>query len=540
MDGNNAPRNWCEKIKAGGTLIVKPIGSGATLIAKNEAKVTSHFIETLLKYPFAVIGKAKNTTFDGSGQDFKLWTEKVKESLDAVKERTQTVQGFENLEIDNQKLEAFNEILQLQKEKMLKEIEALDQEKAKEIRSKMRSIASPVASKLEEVDKKNNNAILPRIMASIALSGVVDFMDILGFILENFPIDSSFSEGVGKVVADSRVVGPIAEMYDKLEIDKMVEGLAKFPILGDINEGFFKLAHSEYLSPVSSVIVSAIQSEAANFIFNSAIICNRAGSEIDLMSDYKSAHENKDEAIDVIKTAERKMLEEHFSKSASKIIELETKEQLRSLYLQDFLSKSHKLDEVFSSEFLSSKLKNEKGEDHALTCKEFIEKLINNRIVPISDDEQSLIKHNKTLFKEMVNAIEQNYYNKGANIPPELLDTKLQMFEEKILNKDGAVQRFLSAIKNDKFKDSIAGNVILEIQSKLNEASTAKDLGKLLLGFDSQTCDKIVGEIAKIEKLDEKILKIKTSLPPRELMEIARANASDSVTEKSRVAPRVL
>ena len=330
------------------TLFLRP--------AKSTGWATVFFVKKLLSVPGAIAG-SNSATFDGSTEIFQKQFEDMHNVLDRLREFN-TTSGMN----DQKKLEYGERIDQAQAQamnvtrlKMAEEILKMDEEEKLKAEEKLRAQIGSSRSNTDNLEKENANAIIGRILTSLVGLDVLDVLDIAFSFLENF-VGTNFATGVKNMVADETITGPLAKMAHTFGIDEFAGLLAQTPIIGDVNEGFTQFANSDYVSPFSSIIGQTMQSEAANLIFRALVIMNAVGQEVDLNNRYKEAHDNIDSAMPKMHQFTTDSVNNHIEKMAPKIIELETRDELKHVCFRAFLEDSEALDKIFSDEFLNTKI----------------------------------------------------------------------------------------------------------------------------------------------------------------------------------------
>jgi hypothetical protein len=414
--------------------------------------------------------------------------------------------------------------------KIAEEILKIDDEEKKKEEEKLRKQMSSLKGEADNLGKENANAIIGRILTSLVGLDVLDVLDIAFSILENF-VDTNFANGVKNLVADEKITGPFAKMAHALRVDEFAGLLAKTPIIGDVNEGFTQFANSDYVSPFSSILGQAMQSEAANLLFRALVITRTLSQEVELSGRYKETQEKIDSAIPKMDEYLKDSINNHIEKMAPRIIELETKDELKHLSFKAFLEDKVSLNTIFSDEFLGKKMRDVEGKDSPTSIKDYIENL---RDPNADDQKKEAMKdfaknpQNREIIEIILNTVDQKY-----SLNQECEEGKKEVLQ-KIIQKvehDSLKKQFLEGGFAKSFTPEVYGG----IKKGLEEG---KDLSGAIMGLEKTQIDNAIVAIAKIVKHDEMVQKIKTTAPKQTWADkITGEKATDSVTQGAS-APR--
>jgi hypothetical protein len=381
---------------------------------------------------------------------------------------------------------------------------------------------SSLKGEADDLGKENANAIIGRILTSLVGLDVLDVLEIAFSILENF-VDTSFSSGVKNLVADGKITGPFAKVFDALGVDDVAGILAKFPIIGDVNEGFTQFANSDYVSPFSSIIGQTMQSEAANLLFRGLVVARAVSQEVELSGRYKETQEKIDSAIPKMDEYIKDSINNHIEKTAPKIIELETRDELKHVCFRAFLDDNYtSLDKIFSNEFLGKKMREANGNDSTTSIKEYLENLKNPDADAVTKEAmKDFAKNpqNREIIEIILNQVDQKY-----SLNPDCKDGKEKVLKTIIQNvePDPLKDQFL----NGGFAKSFTPEVYGGIKKSLKEG---KDLSEAIMGLEKTQIDSAIVAIAKIVKHNEMVMKIKTTTPKQTHVDRVM-KARDSVT----------
>ncbi len=495
------------------TLIARPaksIGWGLVIVGGK-----------LLLVPRAIAG-GNSEAFDGSTEIFQQQFKEMHDVLDRLREfNTTSGMNEEDKERFNGRIDQA-QAMNVTRLKMAEEILKMDEEEKIKAEEKLRKQLDSLKYNADNLEKENANAIIVRIFTALVGLDVLDVLDIAFSILKNF-VDTNFASGVKNMVADESITGPLAKMAHTFRIDEFAGLLAQTPIIGDVNEGFTQFANSDYVSPFSSIIGQTMQSEAANLIFRALVIMNAVGQEVDLNNRYKEAHDNIDSAIPKMNEFTRDSRDNHIEKMAPKIIELNTKDELKHVYFKAFLEeRDTPLNSIFSSEFLNTKMRNEDGTDSTISINDYLTNLKNkNASDDIKEDMKNFAKdpQNREIIEIILNTIEGKY-----RLDPNCMKGKEDILKTIITdkNKDLLERQF----QGDGFKKSFSEEVHGKIKKGLDEG---KSLNEAIMNLEGKNIDNAIVAIAKIVKHDEMVIKIKTTAPKQTWVD--KVMAADSVTE---------
>ena len=254
-------------------------------------------------------------------------------------------------------------------------------EEKKELRQKadidISKVKNSVDAKADESESANQDAIKYRLLASLILFGVLDVIDILGKILENFEgVAQQFEDGVKAVMRDTEVLGFLGTVNEALKIDEVFKALSQFPVLTDANQFLLDLAKSEtvgYFADGASEMLnttlpdgSTATSPAASFLLKGAILIARAKAEFELViDDSKKAKESESE-INKLESHIMGMLDDGIRKFATSIIPIETKQALKNIdfkVLQDFRKTGSETPERLKEDLKKCKLLDDDGKE---------------------------------------------------------------------------------------------------------------------------------------------------------------------------------
>ena len=288
QDNQPEPETWTSRVKA--------VAKQSVVTASNVATQTpTYLVRKLMLVPSAVAGNGR-VAFDGSEE---ISQQKFDEMSLVLKElrKFNTTSGMNDgdIKIFNDRIDQI-ETARVTRLKIAEEILKIDEEEKKKEEEKLRKQMSSLKGEADDLGKENANAIIGRILTSLVGLDVLDVLEIAFSILENF-VDTSFSSGVKNLIADGKITGPFAKVFDALGVDDFAGLLAKFPIIGDVNEGFTQFANSDYVSPFSSIIGQTMQSEAANLLFRGLVVARAVSQEVELSSRYKETQKKIDSAI---------------------------------------------------------------------------------------------------------------------------------------------------------------------------------------------------------------------------------------------------
>jgi hypothetical protein len=381
-------------------------------------------------------------------------------------------------------------------------------------------------SNADDVEKENANAILTRILTSLVGLDVLDVLDIAVSILKNF-VDTNFASGVESLVADETITGPFAKIAQAFRIDEFAGLLAKFPLIGDVNEGFTQFANSDYVSPFSSIIGQTMQSEAANLMFRGLVVMNVVGQEVDLNNRYKQAHDNIDSAIPKMTEFARDSINDHIQKTAPTIIELETRDELKHLSFKAFLEDKDKdkdkvpLNEIFSDEFLGKKMRDANGNDSLTSIRDYLENLRDlNASNPTKEAMRDFAQNpqNREIIEIILNTVDQKY-----RLNAEGKKEVLQKIIPKV-DSDPLKRKFLTGGFKESFSPEVHGGIMEGLYK-------GKNLSDAIMGLEKTQIDNAIVAIAKIVKHDEMVMKITTTAPKQTWADKITEKAADSVTQ---------
>ena len=478
--------------------------------------------------PSAVAGNGPGD-FDGSSEEFQQKFDQMSLVLKKMREfNTTSGMKDEDMKIFNDRIDRIDQIetARVARLKIAQEILKIDEEEKKKEEEKLRKQMSSLKGEADNLGKENANAIIGRILASLVGLDVLDVLEIAFSILENF-VDTSFSSGVKNLVADGKITGPFAKVFDALGVDDVAGMLAKFPIIGDVNEGFTQFANSDYVSPFSSIIGQTMQSEAANLLFRGLVVARAVSQEVELSGRYKETQEKIDSAIPKMDEYIKDSINNHIEKMAPKIIELETRDELKHVCFKAFLDDKAPLNTIFSDEFLGKKMRDTGGDDSTTSIKDYLENLKNP---DAKDATKEAMKdfaknpQNREIIEIILNQVDQKYsLNPNCKTgKEEVLNTIIQNVEPGPL-KD----QFL----NGDFVKSFTPEVYGGIKRGLEEG---KDLSGAIMGLEKTQIDSAIVAIAKIVKHNEMVMKIKTTTPKQTHVDrVMKARAADSVTQAS-------
>jgi hypothetical protein len=503
------------------TLIARP--------AKSVAPVLAFLVEKMLLVPGAVAGNGP-ATFNGSTERFKEQSHKMQEVLNSLREFN-TTSGMSDEDKDKDKFDDRDdraEAMRVTRLKIAEEILKKDEEERKIAEEKLNKQVGSLRSKADDAEKENANAILTRILTSLVGLDVLDVLDLAVSILKNF-VDTNFASGVESLVADESITGPFAKMAQAFRIDEFAGLLAKFPLIGDVNEGFTQFANSDYVSPFSSILGQTMQNEAANLLFRLLVVMNAVGQEVDLNNRYIEVHDNIDSAIPKMTEFARDSINDHIQKTAPTIIELETRDELKHLSFKAFLGDKAPLNTIFSDEFLGNKMRDADGKDDSSTS---INKYLENlRDSKASDPTKEAMRdfarnpHNREIIEKILNTVDQKY-RLIAEGKEEVLQKIIQKVEPGSLE-----EKFMAGGFTKSFSPEVYGGIMEGLNS-------GKDLSDAIMGLKKTQIDNAIVAIAKIVKHDEMVMKIKTTTPRKTWADkITGKRATDSVTQGA-PAPR--
>jgi hypothetical protein len=528
-DKIDKPKTWAEKQ----SVINNPVTR--TLIArpaKSVASVLAFFAKKMLSVPAAVAGNGP-ATFNGSTEIFEEQSHKMQEVLHKLREFN-TTSGMSD-EDKKRFIDRIDqaEAMRVTRLKIAEDILKKDEEEKKIAEEKLKKQVASLRGNADDVEKENANAILTRILTSLVGLDVLDVLDIAVSILKNF-VDTNFASGVQSLVADETITGPFAKAAHALRIDEFAGLLAKFPLIGDVNEGFTQFANSDYVSPFSSILGQTAQSEAANLIFRTLFVANAVGQEVDLNNRYKEAHDNIDSAIPKMTEFARDSINDHIQKTAPTIIELETRDELKYLSFKAFLEDKDKvpLNKIFPDEFLNRKMRDADGKDSPTSIRDYLENLRNPHLgVSTQKNMKDFAQNpqNREIIEIILNTVDQKYsLNQGCE---EGKKEVLQKIIQKV--KPGFLEtQFLEG----GFKESFAPQVHRGIMEGLNNG---KNLSDAIMGLEKTQIDNAIVAIAKIVKHDEMVMKIKTTTPKQKWADKITEKAADSVTQVEHAPARV-
>lgn len=356
----------------------------------------------------------------------------------------------------------------------------------RELFSNLSQSTSSLVQEREELDNKNFNQIYSIILTSLVLSGALDVLEIFSDLLDNF--DKDFAQSVGKTLRDPEVMQGFAPVNETFRIDDAFEGLAKTPILNDINQLALETLNSDYLSPISGLAHDFIGSEMAKFAFGGLVLATFINSEVSLFLEYKEFDkQHKDTLKDISKNLENKI-----NKNAEQISKLMARGHIDSLrnheYLKNYLvSEGFKDDkEIEDLHFLNSQnnqikltdltvdnianidFKSQNCKDHNIkTFKDLIEKAKKFASNQCADGKESFKKKiDEKIFKSLVKAYCHNksedrktlaeFHKKIDDIKDFDVDQKIEIFcdqylapeiKQKIINLKTKLKKVLLLLK---------------------------------------------------------------------------------------------
>lgn len=497
------------------TLIYKP--------AVSMGWATGFFLEKALSVPGAIAGN-NSATIDGSKEIFQQQFQDMHGVLDRLREfnTTSGMSDEKKQEFDDRIDQA--QVMSVARLKMAEEILKVDEEEKLKAEEKLRKQMTSLKGEADDLEKENANAIIGRILTALVGFDVLDVLDIAFSILENF-VDTSFSSGVKNLVADETITGPLAKMAHAFRIDEFAGLLAKFPLIGDVNEGFTQFANSDYVSPFSSIIGQTMQSEAANLLFRGLVVARAVSQEVELSGRYKETQEKIDSAIPKMDEYIKDSINNHIEKMAPKIIELETRDELKHVCFRAFLDdKDTSLDKIFSNEFLGKKMRDADSNDSTTSIKDYLENLKN----PDADtDKKEAMKdfaknpQNRAIIEIILNQVDQKY-----SLNPDCNDGKENILKK--ITEGVELDSLKSQFLNGDFAKSFTPEVYGGIKKGLEEG---KDLSGAIMGLEKTQIDSAIVAIAKIVKHNEMVTKIKTTTPKQTHVDrVMKARAVDSVT----------
>jgi hypothetical protein len=503
----------------------------AKVVVKESLNVATHTARYLAKkagaIPSAIAGKGPGD-FDGSSEKFQQKFDQMSLVLKKMREfNTTSGMKDEDMKIFNDRIDQI-ETARVTRLKIAEEILKIDEEEKKKEEEKLRKQMSSLKGEADNLGKENANAIIGRILTSLVGLDVLDVLEIAFSILENF-VDTSFSSGVKNLIADGKITGPFAKVFDALGVDDFAGLLAKFPIIGDVNEGFTQFANSDYVSPFSSIIGQTMQSEAANLLFRGLVVARAVSQEVELSGQYKETQEKIDSAIPKMNEYLKASVDNHIENTAPKIIEFETRDELKHVCFKAFLDDKAPLNTIFADEFLGKKMRDADGNDSTTSIKDYLENLRN----PVADtDTKEAMKNfaknpqNREIIEIILNQVDQKYsLNPNCEAgKEEVLNTIIQN-----VNPGSLEGQFLAGSFTKSFTPEVYGG----IKKGLEEG---KDLSGAIMGLEKTQIDNAIVAIAKIVKHDEMVTKIKTTAPKQTWVNRV---AADSVTQAKNTEIRV-
>lgn len=478
----------------------------------------------LMSVPSAIAGKGHGEI----GGYPEIYQKQFDEMSDVLKKLKQfnTTSGMNEKDVErfDERIDQI-EMARSSRLEMAEKILKMDDEEKKKEEEKLRKQMSSLKGEVDNLGKENANAIIGRILTSLVGLDVLDVLDIAFSILENF-VDTNFANGVKNLVADEKITGPFAKMAHDLRVDEFAGLLAKFPIIGDVNEGFTQFANSDYVSPFSSILGQAMQSEAANLLFRALVITRTLSQEVELSGRYKETQEKIDSAIPKMDEYLKDSINSHIEKMAPRIIELETRDALKNVCLKAFFDDNNV--SFFTDEFLGKKMRDADGNDSSTSIKDYIENLRD----PNADDQKKKVTkdlannpQNREIIEIILNAVDQKYSlnqecEKGKK---EVLQKIIQKVEHGSLEK-----QFLAGGFKESFSPEVHGGIMEGLNS-------GKNLSDAIMDLEKTQIDNAIVAIAKIVKHDEMVIKIKTTTSKQTHADrVMQERAGDSVTQ---VAP---
>lgn len=522
QDNQPEPETWTSRVTAGAKQSVVTAWNVAT-------QPPTYLVRKLMLVPSAVAGNGR-VEFDGSAEIFQQKFHEMSLVLEKMREfNTTSGMKDEDMKIFNDRIDQI-ETARINRLKITEEILKIDDEEKKKEEEKLRKQMSSLKGEADDLGKENANAIIGRILTSLVGLDVLDVLEIAFSILENF-VDTSFSSGVKNLIADEKITGPFAKVFDALGVDDFAGMLAKFPIIGDVNEGFTQFANSDYVSPFSSIIGQTMQSEAANLLFRGLVVVRAVSQEVELSGRYKETQEKIDLAIPKMDEYLKDSINNHIEKTAPKIIELETRDELKHVFFKAFLDDKAPLNTIFSDEFLGKKMRDADGKDSTTSIKDYLENLRNpDAKDPTKEAMKDFAKNpqNREIIEIILNQVDQKYsLNSNCKAgKEEVLNTIIQKVEPGSLKS-----QFLAG----GFAKSFTSDVYDGIRKGLDEG---KSLTDAIMGLDEKHIDNAIVAIAKIVKHDEMVTKIKTTAPKQTHADKVR-QARDSVTSANSGDSRV-
>jgi len=464
------------------------------------AMVLLYYADKVAKVPSAAIGAGK-ANFDGSHN-------RAHTNLLEVEERRDGASSV-NYSLDTSILSENSNNTDAQKEIMLQEIrkklEEIKKQEDELRKDEMKIVGDTIAStrsEVNELEKENSNAIIGRIITSLVAPGIFDILDIFSIALDHFSLD--FVTGIKDVVSDEKVVGPIGKAVDKLGIDEIFGFLAdKTPVLSDVNKSFVQLANSELMSPFASIFGSFLDSQVANYMLRIAFITHRIGQEIDLDNKYKGQDEKIKNTINSLNSCIDKKNNEIIEKIAPRIIELEISSKLKNIYYQAFLGdRSVNLNDIFKKDLLDSIIRVENGQES--NVQQFLEK-IRNRNDDIEINKMVKNPQNRDIMKQILDAIKDNYQNK-QEVKLQKIDMLKNFFEGDENEKN---LKLMNLVNSDKFANFMEKNpeTLAFLKTKNKD-----DLFNEIVNLGGDQTEAVMIAITKTQKLDQKILDMKTTI----------------------------
>jgi hypothetical protein len=289
----------------------------------------------------------------------------------------------------------------------------------------------------QEGDENSRNQLMARLAFSILFPGILEATEILFHALGNF--GEGFPEGVAQTMKDSKVFGPFAEMFDKLELDKFGQIVAeKTPLFSDINKLVYETASSEYAQPFAEVTHGLIGSELFGLAFKSAIAGYTIANEVEV---YKKSVEADDKFDQVMKKSMRtlaKMAEKNIERLAEKWADLYIDARFDTINIESLLEAKKAgllgqsdLDKEYSvgAGFMSEK----------------------KSLKDLTDDE--IKKLERPQLKKLANQAKEWFNNSKSvdNLPPETA----KIIDENIKKKDEVLDVIIEKINHDKLDDKI-------------------------------------------------------------------------------------
>jgi hypothetical protein len=299
----------------------------------------------------SAVGNGQGYTFDGSNRANEGQKEQVSNISDSVHGRfvalpqdiintltnnnpqiQQEIQVLDQLW--EQKIQAIEEAIA---RKILEERKKEEEELLKRHRDKTIETAGEINKNVEDEKKENADSLKYRIFASLIFSGILDITNILECVINIFGINESFSEAVGEVVANNKVMSFIGDINKTFGIDKLVELVSRAPILNDVNQTALEIANTDAFQTFSPLAKEILTGDLTEYGFRVLSFVHVALGESGLRENHEKRSQDNDDKIRELEELIREEAKPNAIRIASRAIDIETRFRLDEIYIRSYL-----------------------------------------------------------------------------------------------------------------------------------------------------------------------------------------------------------